>query len=104
MESLVNYSFLHNTYRDKKYLLPDIRKIQGAWLSSWLATLGPEIKGYALEPKSDKDLFNYLNFEEIGESIMSDIRNKEQLEEKFWILSRFHFHLAAQPLVRRRII
>jgi CDP-glucose 4,6-dehydratase len=64
--------------------------------------LGANIKGYALVPETELNLFNELSGAEICESEINDLRNKEALVKSVKDFQPdFVFHLAAQPLVRR---
>lgn len=74
---------------------------KGSWLSLWLASLGAEVCGFALEPNTDPNLFTVLGLGEQVRSIKGDVRNLAA------IVAAVHefrpemiFHLAAQPLVR----
>jgi CDP-glucose 4,6-dehydratase len=90
-----------NIYRGKRVFLTGHTGFKGSWMLVWLHQLGAIVKGYALEPENDFDLFNSIKGETLCESAIADIRNKELLESE--ILSfqpDFIFHLAAQPLVR----
>jgi CDP-glucose 4,6-dehydratase len=90
-----------NTYRGKKVLLTGHTGFKGSWMLAWLHRLGAEVKGYALQPENENDLYNLINGNSLCHSVIDDIRNKEIIKQE--ILS-FHpdfiFHLAAQPLVR----
>jgi len=91
-----------NSYREKKVLLTGHTGFKGSWMLAWLHQLGAEVKGYALAPENPNDLFSLINGNELCESVIADIRDKERLTEE--ILSfkpDFIFHFAAQPLVRR---
>jgi CDP-glucose 4,6-dehydratase len=90
-----------NTYKNKKVFLTGHTGFKGSWLLSWLHKLGANVKGYALTPENENDLYNLIEGEKLCHSIIDDIRNKEKLKQE--ILSfepDFIFHLAAQPLVR----
>ncbi|MEO5781820.1 MAG: CDP-glucose 4,6-dehydratase [Ginsengibacter sp.] len=101
MESLVN-NRLEKTYAGKKVFVTGHTGFKGAWLITWLHLLGSTVKGYALQPENEKDIFNIVSPHLNIESVIADIRDKQKLQEE--ILSfqpDFIFHLAAQPLVRR---
>ena len=102
MESLVNKEFLEKTYAGKKVFVTGHTGFKGSWLITWLYLLGATVKGYALQPENEKDIFNIVTPHVNLESIIADIRDKQKLQQE--ILSfqpDFIFHLAAQPLVRR---
>jgi CDP-glucose 4,6-dehydratase len=99
----MNYqSIFENTYKGKKIFLTGHTGFKGSWLLLWLTNLGAEVKGYALEPVEEKQLYNLINGNKLCNSIIADIRNKEKLSEEINAFQPdFIFHLAAQPLVLR---
>lgn len=99
MESLVNMDF-ENIYKGKRVFVTGHTGFKGSWLISWLHLLGAEVKGYALTPETNKDLYTVINGNELCQSVIADIRNKEQLINSINSFEPdFVFHLAAQPLV-----
>lgn len=89
-----------NAYKYKKVFLTGHTGFKGSWLWAWLHQLGAELKGYSLEP-SAQSLFTQMKGEELGQSILADILDKEKLEKELLSFEPdFVFHLAAQPLVR----
>jgi CDP-glucose 4,6-dehydratase len=92
---------LTKEYKGKKVFLTGHTGFKGAWLLKTLHLLGAEVKGYALAPKNDNDLYNLINGNEICESVISDLRNREELKSALVDFQPdYVFHLAAQPLVR----
>jgi CDP-glucose 4,6-dehydratase len=92
---------LKKTYADKKIFLTGHTGFKGAWLLKILQMCGATVKGYALSPKTDDDLYNIIRGEEICESIIADLRDKDRLKKEILDFAPdFVFHLAAQPLVR----
>lgn len=74
---------------------------KGAWLSLWLAELGADVAGYALDPTTDPNLFSLANVSSCIEDIRGDIRNQKNLHIAITHAQpEIVFHLAAQPLVR----
>jgi len=67
----------------------------------WLAHLGANVRGYALDPSTDPNLFTVGHVGKAIEDIRGDIRDGERLDNS---MREFRpevvFHLAAQPLVR----
>jgi CDP-glucose 4,6-dehydratase len=101
MENMVNFQKLKETYSQKKIFITGHTGFKGSWLLKTLSLLGADIKGYALAPHTSNDLFNLINGEEICNSVIADIRDKEKLENEILNFQPdFIFHLAAQPLVR----
>lgn len=92
---------LKQTYSGKKIFLTGHTGFKGSWLLKVLSILGAEIKGYALETKTDNDLFNLINGSFLCQSVIGDLRDKELLKKEIIEFQPdFVFHLAAQPLVR----
>jgi CDP-glucose 4,6-dehydratase len=88
-------------YKGKKVFITGHTGFKGAWLLKWMHQLGAEVKGYALAPKTEKDIFIAINGNYICESKIADIRDKELLKQEILKFQPdFIFHLAAQPLVR----
>jgi CDP-glucose 4,6-dehydratase len=88
-------------YNGKKVFVTGHTGFKGAWLLSWLYQLGAEVKGYALAPKTEKDIFVSINGSSYCESKIADIGDKELLKKEIINFQPdFIFHLAAQPLVR----
>ncbi len=74
---------------------------KGGWLALWLAHLGAEVCGVALEPATRPNLFEEARVAQGMQSGIADIRDLERMKS----MVRQHrpevvFHLAAQPLVR----
>lgn len=103
VENMVDSLFhkLENTYKGKKVFLTGHTGFKGSWMLKTLSILGADVKGYALSPQTDRDLFNLIKGEEICNSIIADLRDKKRLEKEILTFQPdFVFHLAAQPLVR----
>jgi CDP-glucose 4,6-dehydratase len=98
----MNYKQLFTeTYKGKKVFLTGHTGFKGAWFLSWLHLLGAKVKGYALLPENAFDLYYQIHGNDLCESIIADIREKELLKKAIIDFQPdFIFHLAAQPLVR----
>lgn len=74
---------------------------KGSWLCLWLTSLGAEVKGYALQPPTEPNLFTVARVSEHIEHEIGDIRDLDRLRRS---IGQFRpdviFHMAAQPLVR----
>jgi CDP-glucose 4,6-dehydratase len=101
MENMVNFEQLQNTYKGKKVFLTGHTGFKGAWMLKTLSLLGAEIKGYALQPQTQNDLFHLIEGDKLCQSVIADLRDKKRLESEMVAFQPdFVFHLAAQPLVR----
>jgi CDP-glucose 4,6-dehydratase len=95
------FTGLTDIYKGKRVFLTGHTGFKGSWLLAWLHLLGAKVKGYALCPETNQDLFNVINGHELCRSVIADINDSTRVKEE--ILSfkpDFVFHLAAQPLVR----
>lgn len=93
---------LRKSYSGKKVLLTGHTGFKGAWLGLWLQQLGARVMGYALAPEHPNNLYSLVQKNMEGDSIISDIRDREKISS---VIKDFRpdyiFHLAAQPLVLR---
>lgn len=91
---------LENTFKGKKVFLTGHTGFKGAWMLLILHRLGAEVKGYALEPKNDFDLYHQINGDELCDSVIADIRDRDRLAQEIQAFQPdFVFHFAAQALV-----
>lgn len=102
MENLViMFDKLKQTYSGKKVFLTGHTGFKGAWMLKTLTLLGAEVKGYALTPQTEDDLYYLIRGDEICDSTIADLRDRERLKKSVLDFQPdFIFHLAAQPLVR----
>lgn len=92
---------LKKKYGDKKVFLTGHTGFKGSWMLKTLSMLGAVVKGYALSPKHDDDLYNLIGGDDLCISIIADLRDKDRLSKEILDFKPdFIFHLAAQPLVR----
>ncbi|MEJ7740620.1 MAG: CDP-glucose 4,6-dehydratase [Chitinophagaceae bacterium] len=95
------FPFLQEIYGGKRVFLTGHTGFKGSWLLKVLHLLGAEVKGYALDPENEFDLYHLIKGNEICNSVIHDLRNKERLSaEVRSFRPDFIFHMAAQPLVR----
>ena len=95
------FEYLLKIYKGKKVFVTGHTGFKGAWLIKTLSLLQADVKGYALEPQSQPALYSIINGDNLCESVIADIRDKQQLAAAITAFEPdFIFHLAAQPLVR----
>ena len=93
--------FLKQTYQNKKVLLTGHTGFKGSWLIKILNDFGAVIKGYALAPENEINLYTEINGDSLCASVISDLRDREALKKVVLDFQPdYIFHLAAQPLVR----
>ena len=89
-----------DAYRGLKVLVTGHTGFKGSWLSVWLASLGAEVFGVALEPRSDRDNFVAAGLRKRVNHTVCDIRNRDALMDIVGAVKPdVAFHLAAQPIV-----
>lgn len=90
-----------NFWKNKRVFITGHTGFKGGWLSLWLNSLGCELCGYSLAPYTDPNLFTVFGLEDKMEHNIGDIRDAENLSQKFINFKPdIVLHLAAQPLVR----
>jgi CDP-glucose 4,6-dehydratase len=101
MENLAGNGSLNGFWSGRRVFLTGHTGFKGGWLALWLAHLGANVRGYALDPSTDPNLFTVGSVGKAIEDLRGDIRDGERLDNS---MREFRpevvFHLAAQPLVR----
>ena len=96
MENLVS------PWNGRRVFLTGHTGFKGGWLALWLAAKGAHVRGFALPPPSEPNLFTLASVGDVLDDDRGDIRDYASLEAS---LTEFDpevvFHLAAQPLVRQ---
>lgn len=88
-------------WQGKRVFLTGHTGFKGSWLSLWLQSMEVEIKGYALKPSTEPNLFTVARIDDFMESEIGDIRDLESLNKSMTTFNPdIVIHLAAQPLVR----
>jgi CDP-glucose 4,6-dehydratase len=94
-------SKLTEVYKGKKIFLTGHTGFKGSWLLKIFSLLGADVKGYALAPEGDLNLYSVINGDAICQSVIADLRDRDALNHAVSSFGpNFIFHLAAQPLVR----
>lgn len=93
-------------WHGKRVFLTGHTGFKGGWLSLWLADMGAEVHGYALQPPTEPNLFTVSNLQErLVRSTIADIRDVVAFEQAMQAARPdVVFHLAAQPLVRHSYV
>src|SRR6266851_3270676 len=101
MEDLVKDRSSTGFWRGRRVFLTGHTGFKGGWMALWLAHLGAEVRGYALDPWTEPNLFTNARIGDVVDDARGDIRDGVRLDSS---MREFQpevvFHLAAQPLVR----
>jgi CDP-glucose 4,6-dehydratase len=88
-------------WHGKKVFLTGHTGFKGGWLALWLASKGAQVRGYALAPSTEPNLFTVARVGSGLDDQRGDIRDAAALESALQSFApEAVFHLAAQPLVR----
>ncbi|HEY9217006.1 MAG TPA: GDP-mannose 4,6-dehydratase, partial [Phenylobacterium sp.] len=91
-------------WRGKRVLLTGHTGFKGSWTAIWLARLGAEVTGLALEPDQTPSLFQLAGVDQLVHSHLVDLRDLAAVED---LVHSAEFdvcmHMAAQPIVRTAI-
>ena len=92
---------LKNIYNGRKVFVTGHTGFKGSWLVKILSLLGADVRGYALTPDGELNLYTVLNGDDLCDSVIGDIRDRQKLIASIEEFNPdFIFHLAAQSLVR----
>ena len=92
---------MSSLWQGKRVFLTGHTGFKGGWLALWLASRGAIVRGYALDPCTEPNLFAAAKIGGVIEDIRGDIRNQSTLEPALHDFApEIVFHMAAQPLVR----
>ena len=91
---------LRDFYRGKRVLVTGHTGLKGSWLALWLTKMGAKVSGIALAPTSDLSGFRANGLDEMMDSVMLDIRDRDRLKVTVdKMRPEIVFHLAAQAIV-----
>jgi len=102
MENLEIMKELKSIYEGKRIFVTGHTGFKGSWLIKILYDYGAIIKGYALAPEADLNLYSEMNGDVMCHSEINDLRDATALTNALLDFQPdFIFHLAAQSLVRK---
>lgn len=85
-------------YKNKKVFITGHTGFKGTWLCRILLLAGSNVTGYALKASTNPSLFELSQTSKDINSIIADIRNKDELETRILEFQPdIVLHLAAQP-------
>ena len=91
-----------NLWQGRRVFLTGHTGFKGGWLAIWLAARGARIRGYALDPATEPNLFTLAAVSGVLDDDRGDIQDYPKLEASLVDFEpEVVFHLAAQPLLRR---
>jgi CDP-glucose 4,6-dehydratase len=89
-----------NFWANKRVFLTGHTGFKGAWLGLWLTQMGARVRGYALPPQTEPNLFTSLELSQKLEHVEGDIRDEKLLTKKLMEFKpEIVLHLAAQAIV-----
>lgn len=87
-------------WRGRRVFLTGHTGFKGSWLALWLADMGAQVTGYALQPPTSPSLFEIAGIADMIRSVTGDVRDAESLSAALrQAAPEVVLHLAAQPLV-----
>ncbi len=94
-------NYLIKTFKNKTILITGHTGFKGSWLTAWLQSIGANITGASLKPKTEPSHFSEAQISKNINDIRIDIRCKDKISDLINDLKPdFIFHLAAQAIVK----
>lgn len=94
-----------NSWQGRRVFLTGHTGFKGSWLALWLSRLGAKVRGYALDPCTQPNMFTLASVASVVDDVRGDIRDYPKLESSMRDFApEVVFHMAAQPLVRRSYV
>jgi CDP-glucose 4,6-dehydratase len=91
-----------NPWQGQRVFLTGHTGFKGGWLAHWLARRGALIRGFALDPTTEPNLFTAASVATVLDDTRGDTRDYPRLEASMTEFApEVVFHLAAQPILRR---
>jgi CDP-glucose 4,6-dehydratase len=88
-------------WRGRRVFLTGHTGFKGSWMAIWLQSLGAEVHGYALAPRTTPSLFEAARVADGMSHAVGDIRDFDALRSALvGCQPEVVLHMAAQPLVR----
>ncbi len=89
-------------WQGRRVFLTGHTGFKGSWLSLWLHKLGAQVRGYALDPCTEPNMFTLAGVGALMEDVRGDVRDYANLQASMTEFApEVVFHMAAQPIVRR---
>ena len=96
---------LVKTWHGQRVFLTGHTGFKGSWLALWLNRLGAQVRGYALDPCTEPNMFSLAGVGAVVDDVRGDVRDCAELEAAMTEFApQVVFHLAAQPIVRRSYV
>jgi CDP-glucose 4,6-dehydratase len=90
------------SWRGRRVFLTGHTGFKGSWLALWLTRLGAQVRGYALHPCTEPNMFTLAAIGTLMDDVRGDVRDYAKLEASMIEFApEAIFHLAAQPIVHR---